>query len=68
MNQLELDKQLIADLGGPMAVARKLGRADHEGRNWVQNWLTRGIPAEVRLEHGANLLRWQKKANKKAGK
>ena len=32
----------------------------HGGREWLEKI--------IRREHGANLLRWQKKANKKAGK
>lgn len=45
------DQQLIADLGGPAKVAEILGYPKQGGVQRVQNWLSRGIPARVKLEH-----------------
>ena len=45
------DKQVIADLGGPTKVAELLGYPKHGGIQRVQNWITRGIPAKVKLAH-----------------
>lgn len=50
MSTLEQDRKLIADLGGPSAVAKRLQYAKG-GPQRVQNWLTRGIPPAVRLQH-----------------
>lgn len=46
------DRQIILDLGGPTEVARLLG-LDHAkgGVQRVHNWMTRGIPPAVRLQH-----------------
>lgn len=44
------DKELIMGLGGPAKVAELLGFKKH-GVQRVQNWTTRGIPAQVRLDH-----------------
>ena len=44
------DAKLIENLGGPGAVCDLLGIARKHGIQRVQNWLTRGIPARVRLE------------------
>jgi len=50
--QIEADKQQIIDLGGPAAVARMLGLDPSKGGvQRVQNWMARGIPAQVRLDH-----------------
>ncbi len=48
------DAELIRSLGGPSAVARLLGFSK-SGPQRVQNWLTRGIPARIKLEHGKKL-------------
>lgn len=45
------DKKLIDDLGGPTKVAELLGYDKHGGVQRVQNWMTRGIPPKVKLEH-----------------
>jgi hypothetical protein len=58
-NNLESQNKLIADLGGPQAVARLLGLNDRHGRQVVQNWLTRGIPEVVWLRSGKMLLKNQ---------
>lgn len=44
------DKTLIRDLGGPAKVAELLGY-DRGGVQRVFNWLKRGIPPKVKLEH-----------------
>ena len=43
------DKDLIESLGGPAAVAEKLGYDRHGGTQRVHNWTKRGIPAAVKL-------------------
>lgn len=44
------DRQIIQDLGGPTKVAELLGFDKRAGgAQRVQNWLVRGIPAEVKL-------------------
>jgi hypothetical protein len=48
-NDMESDKELIARLGGPTTVAELLGYNKHGGVQRVQNWITRGIPAKVKL-------------------
>lgn len=46
------DRAVIESLGGPAEVARKLGLDPNKGGvQRVQNWMTRGIPARVRLNH-----------------
>lgn len=49
------DKQLIHNLGGPSAVAKLLGYNYKTGTQRVYNWLSRGIPAKVKLDH-ANIF------------
>lgn len=44
------DASLIADLGGPTKVAELLGYEKH-GAQRVQNWIYRGIPAQVKVDH-----------------
>jgi len=52
------DKQLIEELGGPSKVAELLGFDKKAGGvQRVQNWLTRGIPAEVKLAHPGIFLK-----------
>jgi hypothetical protein len=65
MNKLEIEKQLIADLGGAQAVARLLGLNDHTGRQTVHNWLSRGIPEILMLKQGKMLLKLQRRALRK---
>lgn len=45
------DKQLIENLGGARAVARLLGFDDRNGTQRVHNWISRGIPSKVKLDH-----------------
>lgn len=57
------DKTLIKALGGPATVARLLGYdARSGGIQRVQNWMTRGIPARVKVEHQDIFLRNEKQA------
>lgn len=46
------DKEIIQRLGGPAEVAQLL-KFDKKrgGVQRVQNWLTRGIPAQIKLDH-----------------
>lgn len=44
------DKKLIQQLGGPTALAKKLNFSKG-GPQRVQNWMVRGIPAQVKLDH-----------------
>jgi hypothetical protein len=48
---MKSDADLIKDLGGPAKVAKLLGYDKPGSVQRVQNWMTRGIPAEVRLAH-----------------
>ena len=50
MNSLDEDKALIESLGGPAKVAALLGYDKDGGVQRVQNWLSRGIPAAVKLD------------------
>ena len=45
------DTQLINDLGGPTKVAAMLGIDKPCSVQRVQNWLTRGIPAQVKVNY-----------------
>jgi hypothetical protein len=47
MNTLS-DKDLIALLGGPTALSKRLGFASPQR---VHNWVYRGIPASVKLAY-----------------
>lgn len=44
------DAQLIEHLGGPAKVAELLGIDKNGGVQRVFNWITRGIPARVKVE------------------
>lgn len=44
------DRTRIERLGGPAKVAELLGYEKDGGTQRVHNWLTRGIPAKVKLE------------------
>lgn len=50
------DKELILKLGGPAKVAKLLGYEKH-GQQRVTNWMTRGIPPAVKIEHPHIFLR-----------
>ncbi|MDR6394654.1 hypothetical protein [Herbaspirillum seropedicae] len=46
------DQELILKHGGPSAVAKLLGYDEKRGGTQrVQNWMTRGIPAQVKVDH-----------------
>lgn len=52
------DKELIASLGGPTKVAELLELDKAKGGvQRVQNWITRGIPAQVKLDRPDLFLR-----------
>lgn len=52
MNAPHPDRKVIMALGGPTEVARRLGLDTKTGGvQRVQNWMTRGIPAQVRLDN-----------------
>jgi len=44
------DGVLIESLGGPAKLAELLGYEKHGGTQRVHNWITRGIPARVKLD------------------
>lgn len=55
------DAQLIEQLGGPAALAKRLGYdKTNGGVQRVQNWKKRGIPSAVKLEHPDVFLRVKK--------
>lgn len=54
------DSEVIKALGGPSALAKKLGFGPF-GAQRVQNWMYRGIPALIRLKH-QSLFRKAKQA------
>lgn len=43
-------RELIIKLGGPTKVAKSLGYGRH-GAQRVCNWMKRGIPAAIQLQH-----------------
>lgn len=45
------DKEQIVELGGPTKLAELLGYAKQGGVQRVQNWMVRGIPSKVKLDH-----------------
>jgi hypothetical protein len=47
----EEDQALIKKLGGPRAVSDLLGYERDGGVQRVQNWMSRGIPASIKLAH-----------------
>lgn len=51
------DRELIEHLGGPAKVAELLNYDKHGGVQRVHNWMTRGIPARVKLNHPDIFLR-----------
>lgn len=44
------DSELIAHLGGPAKLAERLGYVKEGGVQRVQNWISRGIPAQVKID------------------
>jgi hypothetical protein len=53
---MQTDTEIIKALGGPARVAELLGYTTY-GTQRVFNWLSRGIPAKVKLEHPHLFLR-----------
>lgn len=53
------DRRLIESLGGPAKVADLLGYDKYGGVQRVHNWMSRGIPAKVRLQYPEFFLRPQ---------
>lgn len=51
------DRQLIESLGGPAKVADLLGYDKAGGVQRVYNWMVRGIPSRVKLDHPEIFLR-----------
>jgi hypothetical protein len=47
------DSLLIKELGGPAQVAERLGLPKYGGVQRVQNWMVRGIPSAVKVQHPA---------------
>lgn len=51
------DRALIERLGGPARVAQMLGyNKQRGGTQRVHNWMSRGIPAAVKVDHPALFL------------
>lgn len=50
MNALQKDIQIITALGGPSKVAELLHLPKKGGQQRVQNWIARGIPAQVKVD------------------
>lgn len=52
MTNTKTDKEILDELGGATAVAKLLTYdLKTGGAQRVQNWYTRGIPAQVKLDH-----------------
>lgn len=50
--QIQADKELIEEFGGPTKLAVILGYDKLAGGvQRVQNWMTRGIPSRVKVDH-----------------
>lgn len=56
------DRTRIERLGGPAKVAELLGYEKDGGTQRVHNWLSRGIPAKVKLQRPDLFVRELKKA------
>lgn len=50
MTAPQKDIQIITALGGPSKVAELLSLPKKGGQQRVQNWLVRGIPAQIKVE------------------
>jgi hypothetical protein len=57
-DQLQLDKELIVQLGGATILAKRLG---FNSKQRVHNWLTRGIPPSVKLAYPKIFLKKDRK-------
>jgi len=55
---LESDKAIIVSLGGPTVLSKRLGLNSPQR---VHNWLTRGIPASVKLAYPKIFLKGLRK-------
>ena len=51
------DTEIIAYYGGPAKLAALLGYTGAGGTQRVYNWLARGIPSKVKIEHPDLFLR-----------
>lgn len=60
------DKALIDELGGPAKLAGKLGYDKDGGVQRVQNWMTRGIPAAVKVDRPDLFMRGVIKTRRRA--
>ncbi len=60
------DADTIRALGGPTAVARLLGLETPNGARRVHNWIKRGIPFRVKVEHKAVFDKTVRKPRAKA--
>lgn len=61
-DQIKADKALIEHFGGPTKLAEILGYDKLRGGvQRVQNWMTRGIPSRVKLDHASLFLPNSKK-------
>lgn len=49
--RIEQDRKVIASHGGPAKLARLLGLDEPGGTQRVSNWMRRGIPALIKLDH-----------------
>lgn len=50
-NAYMTDQEIISYHGGPTSFAKILGLTTPGSVQRVSNWLTRGIPADVKLQH-----------------
>lgn len=50
---IEADRQLIAELGGPTVLAKRINLGGRHPVQRVQNWTVRGIPSAVKVQHPA---------------
>lgn len=60
------DQELIESMGGPTKVAERLGYTKRGGVQRVSNWLRRGIPAAVKVQHPELFLDKQPRKRKGA--
>ena len=49
MQTIQTDAEIISKLGGPSKVAELLGIQKSGGAQRVQNWITRGIPSQMKV-------------------
>ena len=58
LEQIQLDQNLIKELGGTTAIAKKLNISKQR----VNNWFSRGIPAIIKLTHPNIFLKRKRNA------